>query len=395
MRLVLRTAVLSDVGRVRLGNEDAAVAGPRLAAVADGMGGHEAGEVASKIAISVLRELEDTGSETDILDALATTIDRVNLELQRSIAAGEGVQGMGTTVTALMTDGTNLALAHVGDSRAYRMRGDELTQITHDQTFVQMLIDAGKLTPEDAKHHPKRSVILQSLTGDREVEPDISIEEAVVGDRWLVCSDGLSSVIDEADIRESLTIPDRAQAAKRLVDLALGQGAPDNVTVIVADVSQDDEAVEVPSIAGAAVLERKKHDTSPIVTRPSTRRMVAAKIRRPLLARIYVIPIATVLVLGLLVAGAGVYVRSQYYVGNSKGMVVLYRGVPSLSKVSVRTNVPVSELSDISSKAIDGKDISGHKKDVIFRLKQLLDEACNQQPNPVLAACDDADGALR
>lgn len=383
MSLVLRTAVLSDVGRVRSANEDAAVGGPRLAAVADGMGGHAAGEVASQIAISVLRELEtsEIAEDADVVDSIRATLDHANAELRRSAAEDKKRAGMGTTLTALLAHGSHLGLVHIGDSRAYLLHDGELTQVTHDQTYVQMLVDSGKITPEQAYEHPKRNVVLQSLDGDPDIDPDLSLVEAVLGDRWLLCSDGLSGVVDQAAIAASLQIPDRQQAAQRLIDLALAAGAPDNVTVVVADVEEDDDLLPPPSLAGAAVPVAPRRDTSPVIVDGNAvhdppDRMVR---RRPLLARIYVIPAATFVIIALLLAGAGAYVNSQYYVGESRGMVVVFHGLPSLSRVSYRTTVPATALDDETRRAVERKNISGGKGEVFRRFRDLMATACSQE----------------
>lgn len=388
MAIVLRTAVLSDVGRVRTGNEDSAVAGPRLAAVADGMGGHADGEVASAIAVSVLRRLETRQQEADLVTDLTSTLDEVNTALRKAIAAGQGEQGMGTTITALLTDGEQLALAHVGDSRGYRLRDGRVEQITKDQTFIQMLLDEGRITPAEARVHPRRSVVLQAMTGEPDIEPQAEIIETEIGDRWLICSDGLSDMLEQDEIQMSLSIPDRLQAAQRLLDLALTRGAPDNVTVVIADVEADGDVEEVPSIAGAALSPPSFTDTSPtLVKRESTRRLVPARIRRPLLARIWVIPIATVLVLGALVGVASIYVNNQYYVGNSNGMVVVFHGVPKLSSVMQRTAVPVDALTADAATTVNSHSISGSKKHVLELLQDFLISACLKSDGQLTAAC--------
>ena len=379
MSIVLRTVVLSDVGRVRTGNEDAAVAGPRLAAVADGMGGHADGEVASGIAISVLRKLEAQKQHADLVGDLVAALDDVNAALRKAIRAGKGEQGMGTTITALLTDGMQLAMVHVGDSRGYRLRANVLSQMTKDQTFIQMLIDAGKLTPEDAKFHPRRSVVLQAMTGDAEIEPQAEVIETQLGDRWLICSDGLTDVVSAEQITTSLQIPDRVQAAQRLVDLALAAGAPDNVTVLVADVEEDSDVEEVPSIAGAAINPPSFTDTSPtLIEGTPSRRLVASRIRVPLLARIWVIPLATVLVLSMLFGVAAFYVNSQYYVGNSRGELVVFHGVQKLSRVDTRTHVLVRELHDPTTiRAINSHTISGGHHKVLTLIEGLLSQECS------------------
>jgi serine/threonine protein phosphatase PrpC len=182
MSLTLSYAVRSDRGLVRGNNEDSVYAGPRLLAVADGMGGHAAGEVASKIVIGAVEELDEDRPIADLIGALRDVVDEATAALAQAVAENPHLDGMGTTLTAIRFVGGRIALVHVGDSRAYLVRGGQITQITHDDTYVQSLVDSGKLTAEEASHHPRKSVILRALTGV-EVDPDISIREARKGDR--------------------------------------------------------------------------------------------------------------------------------------------------------------------------------------------------------------------
>src|SRR5690348_16570746 len=255
MTLTLRYAVRSDRGLVRGNNEDAVYAGPRLLAVADGMGGHAAGEVASKIVIGSLEPLDEDRRIDDLMGALRDSVIEANRRIADAVKQRKELEGMGTTLTALRFVGSQVGLVHVGDSRAYLLRNDRLAQITHDDTYVQYLVDSGKLTPEEAKDHPRKSVILRALLGT-DVEPDVSIREARDGDRYLLCSDGLSDVVSTETILETLRIEDPQEAADRLVELALRGGGPDNVTVVVADVrnARIGETInDVPIVAGAFV----------------------------------------------------------------------------------------------------------------------------------------------
>ncbi|MDT4935295.1 MAG: family protein phosphatase, partial [Pseudonocardiales bacterium] len=255
MALILRYAVRSDLGLVRSNNEDSVYAGPRLLAIADGMGGHAAGEVASKIVISTLEGLDEDRSFGDLMGTMREAVYEANQRIARAVEANNDLEGMGTTLTALRFSGSQIGLLHVGDSRAYLLRGDLLSQITHDDTYVQHLVDSGKLTPEQAKDHPRKSVILRALLGT-EVEPDISIREAREGDRYLLCTDGLTDVVSTDTLLETLRIRDPQEAADRLVELALRGGGPDNVTVIVADAVNakvGDFSDDVPVIGGAFV----------------------------------------------------------------------------------------------------------------------------------------------
>ncbi|MDP9117866.1 MAG: protein phosphatase 2C domain-containing protein, partial [Actinomycetota bacterium] len=255
MALILRYAVRSDLGLVRSNNEDSVYAGPRLLAIADGMGGHAAGEVASKIVISALEQLDEDRPIPDLMGELRETIYDANAQIASAVAHDGELEGMGTTLTALRFAGSQIGLAHIGDSRAYLLRDGLLSQITHDDTYVQHLVDAGKLTPEQAKDHPRKSVILRALLGT-DIEPDVSVRVARAGDRYLLCTDGLSDVVSIDTLGETLGIPAPQEAADRLVDLALRGGGPDNVTVIVADVvnaRSGESADEVPVVAGALV----------------------------------------------------------------------------------------------------------------------------------------------
>lgn len=254
--LALRYAARSDVGLVRPGNEDSGYAGPRLLLVADGMGGHAAGELASAVAVATVADLDvHPPSSSELLNSLTDSIDSVGETISAIISEEPDLTGMGTTVTGLYWLGGRVAIVHVGDSRAYLFRDNQLQQLTHDHTYVQTLVDAGRITEEQAATHPKRSLLMRALDGMNPVEADLSVREARVGDRYLLCSDGLSGVVDEASIAGSLTMSDPTGCVTRLVDLALERGAPDNVTVVVADVIVDESTREelfAPVVVGAA-----------------------------------------------------------------------------------------------------------------------------------------------
>ncbi|MGB0244863.1 MAG: PP2C family protein-serine/threonine phosphatase, partial [Candidatus Nanopelagicales bacterium] len=231
--VTLRFAARSDVGLVRAGNEDSGYAGPRLLMVADGMGGHAAGELASAVAIATVADLDvHPPSPSELLNALTDAIDSTGETINAIINEEPDLTGMGTTVTGLYWLGSRVAIVHVGDSRAYLFRDHELVQLTHDHTYVQTLVDAGRITEEQAATHPKRSLLMRALDGMNPVEADLSVREARTGDRYLLCSDGLSGVVDSADIAGALTMSDPTGCVTRLVDLALERGAPDNVTVV-------------------------------------------------------------------------------------------------------------------------------------------------------------------
>jgi len=256
MTLALRYAVRSDVGLLREGNEDSAYAGPHLLAVADGMGGHAAGEVASAATIATIASLDSDQSAPDLLPALANAVATANMRLQEMIMADPATEGMGTTLTALLWSDGHAALCHIGDSRAYLLRDGKFYQITHDHTLVQSLVDEGRITEDDVATHPQRSLLLRALDGRTLADPDLSSHETMPGDRYLICSDGLSGVVTEQTLHQALSsVRDPDKAALQLVELALKGGGPDNITCIVADVVDTDYTALPPLspvLAGAA-----------------------------------------------------------------------------------------------------------------------------------------------
>lgn len=241
MTLKLRSVGTSDRGLIRSGNQDALHAGTWLVAVADGMGGMAAGDLASALTIDAVAPLDVETPEDALVAALEGGIALATSRIRQAVAEDPERQGMGTTLTALLfaRTGSCLALAHVGDSRAYLFREGVLKQVTRDDTFVQMLVDQGVITPDQASSHPRRAVVTQALQGD-EVSPSYATMVPRAGDRWLLCSDGLSNVVRPDTLTEVLSgHPDRDACAGKLIDLALHAGAPDNVTVVVADVVEE------------------------------------------------------------------------------------------------------------------------------------------------------------
>ncbi|GAA1151843.1 Stp1/IreP family PP2C-type Ser/Thr phosphatase [Streptomyces hebeiensis] len=243
MSLSLRFAAGSHKGMIREGNEDSGYAGPRLLAIADGMGGQAAGEVASSEVISTLVQLDDDVPGSDILTSLGTAVQRANEQLRVMVEEDPQLEGMGTTLTALLWTGQRLGLVHVGDSRAYLLRDGVLTQITQDHTWVQRLVDEGRITEEEATTHPQRSLLMRALGSGDHVEPDLSIREVRAGDRYLICSDGLSGVVSHQTMEEALASYQGPQETiQALIQLALRGGGPDNITCIVADVLELDSS---------------------------------------------------------------------------------------------------------------------------------------------------------
>jgi serine/threonine protein phosphatase PrpC len=387
MTLALRYAVRSDVGLLREGNEDSAYAGPRLLVIADGMGGHAAGEVASAVAIAALAGLDRQVPGPDLLDPLADAVATANTTLHDMSAADPAVEGMGTTLTAMLWQDARVALCHIGDSRAYLLRDGDFRQITRDHTLVQSLVDDGRLTPEAAASHPQRSLLLRALDGRTEAEPDLSILEVRAGDRYMLCSDGLSDVVTEQTLHKTLiTFTDPDEAVIQLVELAIRSGGPDNITCIVADVidaaADPAAASREPVIAGAALnsdgsvpARTPAHTDSPAgrarqLTQVSPAPGFAAADARDdeLLADDdedddedddgrwarprWPVVTSILVVLLLLIAGGGYaawrYTQGQYYVGAADGQVAIFRGVNeqvagmSLSSVYAKTGIPMS-----------------------------------------------------
>ena len=251
----LNYAIGSDQGLVRGNNEDSAYAGPHLLILADGMGGHAAGEVASQLMVEHVSQLDIDPGNDDMRSMLATAADEANRSIARRIKKSPETDGMGTTLTTLLFNGTEFGLCHVGDSRGYRMRDGNLERITTDDTYVQSLVDRGELDPEDVSTHPQRSMILKAYNG-RVVEPTLKTLDARPGDRIMLCSDGLSDPVTDSTIETTLSSEGTPEGAvKQLIELALRSGGPDNVTVIVADVVADNDTDTPlptgPLIAGA------------------------------------------------------------------------------------------------------------------------------------------------
>jgi serine/threonine protein phosphatase PrpC len=276
MTIALRYAAYSDVGCLREGNEDSGYAGQHLLAVADGMGGYAGGEVASSIAISSIRQLDTTDDPQaeEMAEVLQRAVERANESLAIRIRQEPQLENMGTTLTAMLWSGPQVALIHIGDSRAYLLRGPRFEQITHDHTLVQTLVDEGKITEEEVATHPQRSLILRALDGKTPVDPDISISQAKVGDRYLLCSDGLSGVVSKKTIHETLaTENDPRAAAKKLIELAIRGGGPDNITAVIADVIETDTDREGPTGAPQTVgaADQRDESTGPNESSPARR----------------------------------------------------------------------------------------------------------------------------
>lgn len=344
MTLVLRYIARSDRGLVRANNEDSVYAGARLLALADGMGGHAAGEVASQLVIQALRPLDDDEPGGDLLAKLDSATRHGNEAIADQVAEAPELDGMGTTLTAILFAGSRLGLCHIGDSRGYLLRDEQLTQITRDDTFVQTLVEEGRITAEEAHTHPQRSLIMRALTGT-EVEPTLTVREARAGDRYLLCSDGLSDVVSEETISDTMSsVVNHKDCADRLIELALRGGGPDNVTVVVADVVDVDYGDSQPIVGGAAGGDDQEYVPDPRTSagRAAALRPPAQSPRRPTIGsaepeprqahprRKWILGGVALAVIVILVAGVFVgraIVRSNYYVSANNGEVVLYRGL--------------------------------------------------------------------
>ncbi|WP_045731269.1 PP2C family protein-serine/threonine phosphatase [Pseudarthrobacter chlorophenolicus] len=238
--LIMRYAARSDVGRIRSKNDDSAYAGRHLAVVADGMGGHAGGDVASAATVLDMIHLDRADYEGDAGTILADEIQTANSLLSELVHINPKLAGMGTTVTALLLAEGQLHFAHIGDSRAYRLRDGEFEQVSVDHTFVQRLIDEGRLKPEEAETHPHKNVLMRVL-GDVDASPELDLDtlEARPGDRWLLCSDGLNYVAGHAVERTVKETPNLRECVETLVDLTLEAGSPDNVTVIMLEIAEE------------------------------------------------------------------------------------------------------------------------------------------------------------
>jgi PPM family protein phosphatase len=397
MTLVLRYAVRSDVGLLREGNEDSAYAGPHLLAIADGMGGHAAGEVASSVAIDAIERLDrDDVPDDQLLDALAAAVAAANSTLHTMSVEDPSVEGMGTTLTALLWTGGTVAICHIGDSRAYLLRDGDFRQITRDHTLVQSLVDDGRLSPAQAATHPQRSLVMRALQSGTEAEPDLSILPAMRGDRYLLCSDGLSDVVSEETLHKALMrYGDRDQAVAQLIELAIRGGGPDNITCIVADVVEEaaDPAGQKSIVVGAAAANgdgrpRLRTDSPAerahqllTQTGPTTRRAAKHSARTDetyigelphppgedeeaeeddghaedrVRRRRWPIVTTVLVILVLVIVGGGFaawrYTQGQYYVGTDGHQVIIYRGINqkvagiSLNSIYQKTGIQLSQV---------------------------------------------------
>jgi protein phosphatase len=407
MAIALRYAARSDLGLgPKSRNEDSGYAGPHLLVLADGMGGHSAGDVASSMIIGELAPLDDDSVTADqAIPRLEDGLRRANTKLTKAMRENSELAGMGSTTIVMLRTGNKIAMAHIGDSRAFMLRGDSFTQITKDHSFVQQLVDEGRISKAEASQHPQRSVVTRVMTGQPDDEPDTSLREAKVGDRFLLCSDGLSDYVGQDVIEEILReakTPD--QAAQRCIDVALKAHTRDNVTVIVADVVDGDRGdmpSTVPQIVGAAA-KRMREKTRAIPTSPAEKaaeltRLAAGRADEPddgpelaedpvrsRRSRIMRRIAGGVLVVGLLVAGAYaayIWTQRQFYVAAADGKVAIFRGVSQdlgpigLSHVEKQSDIAVSDLPSDIQNSLSGEIPAKNRNDAEAKVATLRTEA--------------------
>lgn len=375
------SAASSHVGKVRASNQDSGSVGNHLFVVADGMGGHAGGDVASAIAVKHLVGIDHAFDNTDdAREELYRGILDAGAKLTQAVAEHPELTGMGTTVSAMVRVGHQMVIAHIGDSRIYRLRDGTLEQITADHTFVQRLVDTGRITPEEAAVHPRRSVLMRVL-GDVDVDPEIDthIVDTAPGDRWLLCSDGLSGYVSEREMAEILiSIDDPREAVDKLILTSLAEGAPDNVTVVIAHIEEgfDHSPPAEPQIVGSA-SEPLTYETGPVtrvqrlpalLLHPLRAQPIAdehfepeegyleeliEEDRQRLRRRRIVWSIGVVLVVAAIAWGVIAsyqWTQTKYFVGEDDGVVVIYQGVQqnvgpfSLSSPFEETDIVVDEL---------------------------------------------------
>ncbi|WP_375424305.1 PP2C family protein-serine/threonine phosphatase [uncultured Friedmanniella sp.] len=380
MTLLLRFVTHSEIGLVRKNNQDSGYASPHLLLVADGMGGAAAGDLASAVAVEAIRQVDAETPGDQMLSVLAGAVADANDRLAALVGEDSSLDGMGTTVTGALFDGVELGLAHIGDSRAYLFREGRLEQLTHDHSWVQSLVDDGRIDPAEAASHPHRSLLLKVLNGQPGCEPDLTLVPVQAGDRLLFCSDGLCGLVPDADIAEALRGAQLDAVLATLVAAAHAEGGIDNITVILADVLEGQPVVPVDTVeavvlgaaaeralpavgsASAEAAEDAHHGDDELEAQgatamgggpPTTGREDEARYnpqapRQRRLGR----RLAGVLVLLLVVAVASgatyAWGRSQYFVGAAGEQVAIYQGLPE------KVVVPLSRLYEVQPVTLAG-----------------------------------------
>lgn len=386
--LALRFAGRSEIGLVRRNNEDSGYISVDIAVVADGMGGHEAGELASAATIASVVDAAKLATDADeVLAFLSDAVITAGEYIADVVSANRELAGMGTTMTAVVVRGERLAVAHVGDSRAYLLRDGEFQQITKDHTFVQTLVDAGEITKAEAAVHPRRNLMMRAIDGIHAVDVDLSVREAKVGDRLLLCSDGLCGVVAEEEIRIALSATDLTSAVTELIDSAIASGAPDNVTVIVADVI--DQTLEVDPVVLGAAADSGNQERLPAVIFPEEQQdKNPTEIYFAPRKRNWLVPIlSTIIVIGVGIAGAVFWLANQWFVGvfSPTGEVATFRGIPAagLYRVIDVAQFKVDELPNFErtqvEKTIDAATYAEATK-ILGELNRIVTN-CKLNPN--------------
>jgi protein phosphatase len=359
------------------------------------MGGMAAGDVASNIVIGALAHLDEDVPGNAPVDALRLAVDAANQQIRDAVDENPAMEGMGTTLTGMLFGGSKFGMVHIGDSRAYLLRETEFVQITRDDTYVQLLVDEGRITAEEANTHPQKSLLMRALDG-RDADPEYSVRQAVPGDRYLICSDGLSGVVSDETIGATMReYSDPNQCAERLIQLALRGGGPDNITVIVADVTDADIMEEAPVVGGAAANDRGMVSSADAST-PAAR---ASALTQPREAappdaaaeesdnapRRHPIRTALVLVIlaGLLGGGLWVgwrYTQSKYYVGvTDDGTVAVFQGIPgeiagfNLSTVDFLSDTKIADLTPVAQSKVREGIPAVSQDEARTQLESLLD----------------------
>jgi protein phosphatase len=325
------SAGLTDPGRIRRRNEDAFICSPPLFAVADGMGGAQAGEIASRIATAAFRE--PRAADLDPEARLRSIIQEANRRIYARAASDPTVSGMGTTVTAALLADEQLALGHVGDSRAYRIRDGKLEQLTQDHSLVADLVRSGRLTPEEAQLHPQRSVITRALGTDAAVTIDSSTVDARAGDVFLLCSDGLTAMLDDATVLDTVSsAPDLEQATRSLVQLANRKGGEDNITVVLFSIEEGEPGDE-DTLSGLSVPTAASDVPSPPRAEPAGKRrhttaMPATPPRSGIGRALLLVVLVLVLFAGVAAVALWGLSRAHFIGVDTEGRFAVYQGVP-------------------------------------------------------------------
>jgi serine/threonine protein phosphatase PrpC len=391
--LQLRYVAHSEIGPIRKNNQDSGFASPHLLVVADGMGGAAAGDLASAVAIDTVRNVDPETSGEQMLAVLGSAVGQANERIADLVNHDPSLDGMGTTLTGALFDGTELGLVHIGDSRAYRLRNNQLERLTHDHSWVQSLVDDGKITEADAAFHPHRSLLLKVLNGQPANDPDLTRVPVAVGDRLMFCSDGVCGLVDDEDIEAALRLPDLDEAVAKLVAEALAEGGIDNITVIVADVVEAD-GTDVPVVLGAAGERAipeldgnapqpvEEDDESRYSPRPPGRR----RLRRPLFG-----VLVLVLLAGVALASAYAWARTQFYVGAAGEKVAIFQGLAEslpaipLSRVYEVQPLTVAALPPYYQDKVRGNIEVGSlqsARDTVAELTAAAERCASPSPSP-------------